>query len=407
VRTAVGDCADAPLWPVPEQDLLSCLDEVFTAHQRLATVLAGLVREAQRRGIPVGRGATGTAAWLRDRLRISASSANRLTELSTLLSARPGLAAALTAGMLTVDQAQVIAATLDALPDTGSASDPAIADKVQAELLSHAPALAPAQLRLCGRRILTHLEPDDDPDLTRERARRRAVAGRRLALTTVEDGRVRLTGWLDAEAAAIVHAALDPLCRPVPGDDRTPGQRRADALTDVCALALRTTALPDNGGDRPQLVVTVPFDVLRGRLGAATLDGGEELSAAQARRLACDAHVIPAVLGGAGEPLELGRARRLYTGAGRRALTLRDGGCAFPACDRPARWCDAHHIKSWLDGGETNLDNGVLLCRHHHQLVHHGGWEVRLGSDRRPEFLPPARLDPLRRPRRNAYHPRT
>ena len=402
MREAVGDCADAPRWSLPEPELLSCLDGLFTAQQRLTTVLAGLVAEVQQRGIPAGHGATGTTVWLRERLRVSVSSAKRLTELSTLLAARPGLASALADGALTLDQASVVAATLDALPE----QDPAVADKVETELVGHAAALEPAQLRVCGRRILAYLRPDD-AERARERAHRRAVAARRLSLTTVEDGRVRLTGWLDAEAAAIVHAALDPLCRPIPGDDRTPGQRRADALTDVCALALRTAALPDNGGDRPQLVLTVPLDALRGQLGAATLDGGEELSAAQVRRLACDAHVIPAVLGGDGEPLDLGRARRLFTGAARRALTLRDGGCAFPACDRPARWCDAHHIRSWLDGGGTDLDNGVLLCRYHHQLVHHGGWDVQLGPDRRPQFLPPARLDPLRRPRRNAYHPRT
>ena len=102
--------------------------------------------------------------------------------------------------------------------------------------------------------------------------------------------------------------------------------------------------------------------------------------------------------------LNLGRARRLFTGAVRRALILRDGGCAFPGCDRPHRWCDGHHLRAWADGGTTDLDNGVLLCRFHHRQIHHSGWDVRLGTDRKPEFLPPTHLDPLRRPRRNTHH---
>jgi hypothetical protein len=151
---------------------------------------------------------------------------------------------------------------------------------------------------------------------------------------------------LDAEAAAVT-AALDPLCNPrgiSAEDKRTLTQRRADALLEVCQLALRTDQLPDHGGGRPHLVVTVPFDVLRGELGAGTLDTGERLSATQVRRLACDAQILPAVLGGDGQVLDLGQSRRLFTRAVRRALMLRDGGCAFPGCDRPARWCEGHHI---------------------------------------------------------------
>ena len=111
--------------------------------------------------------------------------------------------------------------------------------------------------------------------------------------------------------------------------------------------------------------------------------------------------VLPAILGGASQVLDLGRQRRLFTGAVRRALNLRDGGCAFPGCDRPPSWCQGHHIISWLDLGQTNLDNGVLLCGHHHRLIHQGEWQARLGTDRLPEFLPPDWLDAERKPRRN------
>jgi len=175
----------------------------------------------------------------------------------------------------------------------------------------------------------------------------------------------------------------------------------------VCQLALRTRDLPDNGGAPPQLAVTVPFDVLTQQLTTATLDNGERLAPTTARRLACDAQILPIVLGGAGQVLDAGRARRLATGPVRRALVIRDRGCAFPSCDRPPRWCDAHHLQPWSKGGATALNNLVLLCRHHHRTIHDGNWQVRLDTNGLPEFIPPPWTDPRQAPRRNSYHQRT
>jgi hypothetical protein len=204
----------------------------------------------------------------------------------------------------------------------------------------------------------------------------------------------------------VLRAALDPLAAPRPtaadGPDLRPaGRRRAEALVDVCRAALAAGGLPDSGGDRPQLMVTVPLTTLSAGAGAATLEDGTPISAAAARRLACDAQVIPAVLGSRGEPLDVGRRRRLFTGALRRALVLRDRGCAFPGCDRPSRWCEAHHIVPWARGGATALHNGVLLCGHHHRLVEAGDWEITRAADGIPEFRPPPWIDPDRRPLRN------
>jgi hypothetical protein len=154
------------------------------------------------------------------------------------------------------------------------------------------------------------------------------------------------------------------------------------------------------------VVVTVPFDVLTHQLGAGTLDTGERVSPAVVRRLCCDASLLPVVLDGAGQPLDLGRERRLITGALRRALALRDKGCAFPGCDRPPRWCDGHHVVHWQDGGPTTLANAVLLCGHHHRLVHQQDWGVHIAADGLPSFTPPAWIDPDRKPRRNRFHRR-
>ena len=190
-------------------------------------------------------------------------------------------------------------------------------------------------------------------------------------------------------------------------DLRTPGQRRADALVEICRLATASTQLPDNGGDRPQIVVTVRLDTLRDHTGTATLDDNSPLTATTARRIACDAAILPAVLTGTGQILDLGRERRLITGPLRRAPILPDRGCAFPGRDRPPRWTNGHHIRHWADGGPTTLDNTVLVCRFHHRLLHHTNWQVRINpTDRHPDFIPPPHIDAHQTPQRNHYHQR-
>ena len=138
--------------------------------------------------------------------------------------------------------------------------------------------------------------------------------------------------------------------------------------------------------------------------GRATLGDLGTISAAEARIHACDCMLIPAVLGTNSEPLDLGRQRRLISTPLRRALYLRDRGCAFPGCHRPPRHCQGHHVRHWADGGPTELGNLVLMCTHHHRLLHRSGWQVRIATDGLPEFLPPVFLDKRRRPRRNNLH---
>jgi hypothetical protein len=404
VNDDVDDCAQARVWAQSDAELLHCLDTAFTILTRMTAITAHLVREIDGRDLPRTQGATGTVAWLRDRLRISPHAAGHLRALAAALERSPDLDAAVSGGAVNPEQARVIDKAVRDLPDDVGTQ---IAADAEAALIGFAAQLAPPQLGTCGERILTHVAPEVAERAEAEQLRRRerrAHAGRALHLSKAGDGRVRITGWLDDPGAAIVHAAVDPLCAPTPGDTRGPAQRRADALVDLCALALRTNELPASGGEDAHVVLTMPLDGLRDSLGVATLDTGEHLSAAQARQMACDAAIIPAVLGGDGQPLDLGRARRLVTGALRRALVLRDGGCSFPGCDRPPRWCAGHHIRHWVDGGDSCLANTILLCGFHHRVVHHDGWEIRIASDGRPEYLPPAYIDPQRRPRRNHYH---
>ncbi|WP_328422589.1 HNH endonuclease [Micromonospora sp. NBC_00389] len=405
---AVDDCADVAPWALSDDELLASLDATHAVAQRLATVQLGLVRELDARGLAVARGASSTAVWLRERLRLSGRSARQLVELAAAVDAAPSAVRdAMRTGAITVEQGRVLAETISALP---AEAGPEVADKATQLLVAWADRFDPAILRRLGERVLTHVAPDlaDQAELAAlERAADRAEARRHVTLSDQQDGQVRLSGSLDTETASLLREAIGPLCAPAGAhDDRSPGQRRADALGEICRLALRTGHLPDSGGDRPQLVVTVSLDALVNGVRAGALETGAHLTPGAVRRLACDAAVLPAVLGGNSQVLDVGRQRRLFTGPLRRALVLRDGGCAFPGCDRPSRWCDGHHVQHWADGGATALGNAVLLCGHHHRLLHQGDWTVRIAADGQADFLPPSWLDPLRTPRRNLYHRR-
>uniref|UniRef100_UPI0004BF3788 DUF222 domain-containing protein n=1 Tax=Micromonospora parva TaxID=1464048 RepID=UPI0004BF3788 len=322
---AVAACVDAAAWALSEQDLIAALDAAHRIEQRFAAVKLTLIRELDGRGTATAHGASSTTVWLRERLHLTITAARRLVDLaSTLDTAHPGIRQALADGQITVDQAQVIT---DTATTVHAAAGREAADKAVSLLTDWAGQFDPTHLRKLSTRILDHVAPDLD-DAAAEAAfdaeARRATRDRHLTLSTLTDGRLRLTGILDTETAGLLRAAIDPLTAPSgPDDQRTPGQRRHDALSDVCRLALRTGELPEHGGDPAQVVVTTSYDGLTGQLGGGTLDTDLHLTPEVVRRLACDAAILPAVLNGAGQPLDLGRQRRLITGPLRRALVLR------------------------------------------------------------------------------------
>jgi hypothetical protein len=409
ISQSLAELGGKPAFTFGDEELVSAFTDLHRVEQQAAALRLAWLSELDSRNLPGRRGAANTVAWLRGVLLIGAGAAARMLRLARGLRSAPATAAALGDGHVNTEQAHAI---IDTLADLPADLTPELAGRVEAALLDHADVLDPAGLRVLGTRTLAHVAPEVADEADRkalDRAEERAHQRRGLHLTPDHTGGVTLRGSLDPEAAAIVRAALDPLCAPDRAADagpdglagRTAPQRRADALTEICRAALGTDLLSTSGGEPIQLVITTTLDPLTRALGAGMLDTGIRLSPAVVRRLACDAVVLPAILGGASQVLDLGRQRRLFTGAVRRALVLRDGGCAFPACDRPPAWCQGHHIISWLDHGHTDLDNGVLLCGHHHRLIHQQEWQVRLGKDRLPEFLPPAWLDPHRTPRRN------
>jgi hypothetical protein len=181
-------------------------------------------------------------------------------------------------------------------------------------------------------------------------------------------------------------------------DTRSSEQRRLDAVIDIARESIGW----DDGqlaGTSVTMIVTITEEALRTGLGSAEIAGVDEtISAATARRLAADAEIIPCVLGGPSEPLDQGRAFRLFTEAQRRAMTVRDGGCVWTGCSVPPSWCEVAHLTSWLEGGATDLANGVLLCPFHHRCLDNDGWvlEWREGA---LWLIPPAHIDASRSPR--------
>lgn len=186
---------------------------------------------------------------------------------------------------------------------------------------------------------------------------------------------------VDAEAKTVIEAAVQALSAPRPAqgvpDRRPSGQRRMDALLEVVR---RGVASADGVATTPkaQVFVTVGLDDLVARTNAASVVGsggaGTLLAPETARRIACDAGIVPVVLGKDGQILDLGRRFRLFTSAQLAALWLRDGGCTFPDCSVPASWCDGHHLHHWSDGGATDVGNAALLCGRHHTIVHKQGY---------------------------------
>ena len=228
-----------------------------------------------------------------------------------------------------------------------------------------------------------------------ERTARGGRPERWLAWSHDDDGSLIVHGRLPADEGALLIAALEaggeqlaappdtpagvpaaPPATPAEAPAPTVGEARADALLLLADSFLATGAVDRSGGDRHQVVVHVDAPTLRssGRGERCELDDGAPLAADTARRLACDAAVVP-LLERAGRPVGVGRKTRSIPPALRRALAARDGGCRFPGCTA-RRFVDAHHIEHWADGGPTELANLVHLCRHHHRLLHEGGYTL-------------------------------
>ena len=195
---------------------------------------------------------------------------------------------------------------------------------------------------------------------------------RRFEISRRRNGMVEGEFTLTSSAGESLMVAIDALLPPVSNDDdRTPTQRRADALEDLSRVYLETTETPEVGGEKPHINIHVDLNALEGNAGGLhETETGSVLTVTTVRQLACDASVSRIIWNPESEIIDVGRKTRTIPAATRRALIARDRHCVMPGCHRNPRWADAHHITHWADGGTTNLNNLVLLCRYHHTLVH-------------------------------------
>lgn len=331
---------------------------------------------------------------------------------ATIPVAHPHVAAALAAGAIAIAQAHAI---VDPLVASGGRVAPGDLEIAELDLVAHAcgtdPAddgapMVPEDLATVARRWIAHLDPDGE-----EPSHDDQLAQRYLRMTRRRDGMLKGEFLAMPEQGDAVESLMDALVKPRrvvfedgcgadddrdaeddpdavdadavderPVDERTLEQRRIDALADV-AQHYAATEAPKICEEAPTLVVTVSEDALHGRADRladlATLQrSGLPVPVHVAARILCDGYVQGVVQRADGEPLRLGRRRRLFSMSQRRAIVARDRHCRAPGCTAPPAWCETHHVVRWADDGRTDVANGILLCRFHHSEVHRGALSV-------------------------------
>lgn len=346
-------------------------------------------------------GARSPADWLAGQTRSDYGPVARSARLGEALSGRwCQVGDALTQGRLSTAHADAIVTALGALP---TSADPVVLAKAESFLVDAASQHTPRQLRILGRRVLELVAPDTFDDHERRvleaeeaRARRRSF----LLLRPNHDGTTDLRGRLPDAVAGRLTTYLEAFTSPrqasfhqdgsdptPPAERRRPYAERLGAAFTTLLERLPSQLLPQHGGTATTVLVTIDLTQLRDDLGAGQLATGGRISAGEARRLACTAHILPAVLGGASQVLDLGRSSRLFSPAQRQAMMLRDRHCRAEGCTIPAAWTEAHHLGTpWSRGGRTDLADGALLCSHHHHRAHDPAYRHDLLADGQLRF---------------------
>jgi hypothetical protein len=372
LASAIDELAACDLDAMPGPVLLAEITELLRQRDRLNAVYLRMLERADRTGAVLSDHGS-SAAFLRTAARMSPQHAHRDVHLTRdLTDSLPGTAAALADGDISVEHAQVMTA-LTRLSDD-------IRADVEPHLVDFARRATPQELRRAVDHTLHRFtsakdQAGDDQD---DYAQRRLHATRGIHGNGLGDWQLHPVGH------ETVMTAIHALSKPIPGDDRTAAQRRADALITLAEHYLNAGHAPTRGGVKPHVTVVVGHDTLQGTPGspAAEYTYGTTASSLWARRTACDATISRIITNPTGDILDAGRATRTFTAAQLRAIIARDNHCIWPGCDTPPGWCDAHHRIHWANGGPTSVTNGTLLCGRHHDRVHLHGHAIIQGPGR-------------------------
>ncbi|MDH3752278.1 MAG: HNH endonuclease [Acidimicrobiia bacterium] len=376
--------------------------------QRCAAHLAGLDDRVVR-----ADGAVNKADLVRQSTSCSVREADNAAQLAAQLPAMPATRDALGAGDITADHAAALALTRSAR--SGQAR--CVFDSQEPELVDHARRQSPEQFRRTLRDW--HHRRSEDDGISKLQAQKDML---RLSIGLDDAGMTTVHGELDPESGAMVGTTLREIAEEL-WRAQNPAARAsvtvpfvtnnnrlmADALVETCRRA-KAAGAADARPSVPTMIVTIPHGTLVDQLveagEPARLADDTPIPAATARRLACDAQLIPVVLGGDSQPLDVGRGRRLATHAQRVALRTTQSTCAANGCDMPFDYCDIHHHTPWQVGGGSDLSNLTPLCSKHHHLIHEGGWRTRRHSNGSLEYLrPPTRAPDRPGPRERRERP--
>jgi hypothetical protein len=367
--------------------------ECARARSRIQALELKLIAAADRADVASATGLASTGAWVARQTRADQGDAARQASLAhDLDEGLPETSAALSSGLVSAEHARVIAEATRRLP--ARLTDEEVGE-VERALVQKARTLDPRGLRQAARRALEAVEPDpsvvdEHEETLLQDDEARALGRTRLTLHDNGDGTTSGHFTVPSLAGSILSKVLDTMTSPRRGrlgaSQAQAGVQNLDrdwAHERGCAFVELLEHLPTDhlhAKTAATVLVRIDLESLRGRLKAAGLDIDEPISAAEARRLACGAGVVPAVLGGASQPLDLGRSKRLFSETQRIALGLRHSTCAADGCDRPFAWCELHHLDPWSCGGPSDLANAVPLCGFHHRRIHDKRYDHRRSS---------------------------
>jgi Domain of unknown function (DUF222) len=356
LRSALDELRGEDVGALSDDALAGHLDEIERAGRILEFERCRGLAEVDRRKLHAADGHLSASAWLAQRQGLSRSAAEGRLRRARALETMPVVARAFAEGEVSESAVHVLASAREVAPEAFARSEEALAEAART--------MAFGELR----RVTETWQAAADPDRALQDEDRRHER-RRLDFCPTADGMTGVRVELDAEDGQVlitaIRAQMDAETRSASGPDpRTPAQRRADALGEICRRWLASRERPTVGGERPQVVVTIDLETLVDRSGRrAELPDTGSITPEIARQLACDAEVTRVITRAASEPLELGRRTKVVPPGLRRAIAVRDRGCRFPGCGRPPGWCDAHHIRHWAAGGEGSRTSFSSVVR--------------------------------------------